>query len=170
MAAKTPANARLRTDMGSYMESPVSLLVDDDATFYKGEFCRQANDGLVYEAITGANSGVGDDAFDIVALETVAVALTVNTTTKKFARIHRNCVFEMNEVSDVIERTDIGQWFDMTVDSNLDSVNSASGSHAVFECIDLGWLREPLMNKSTDTLANLYVKVLGRTLDAARTN
>ena len=170
MAAKTAANARLRTDMGDVMVGPVSRTVDGDATFYKGEFCRLANDSFVYEAITSANAGVGDDAFDLVALETVSSAIGADTTKKEFRKINDNCVFEMNELDGTVAETDLGQWFDMDVTSNLDTVNVGSNSHAVFEVIDLGWLREPLMNASTDTLAVLYVKVLARTLDAARTN
>jgi hypothetical protein len=147
-----------------------NVLIDGSATYKAGQFLRQATDGLLYESITGANSGVGDDEVHYLATADLDSAIGNDTTTKPVFRIHKDDVWLMNELDGTVARAAVGQWYDMDVTSNLCTVNVDSASHAIFEVVNPKWVIEDLLNDSADTLAEVYVQVLARTLDAAKTN
>jgi len=147
-----------------------SWLVDGAATFVTGELCRIASDGLVYEGITGANSGVGDDAVHLYALETVEAAIGADTTRKRFALINKDDQFEMNELDGTVTEAMRGQSYALNVTSNVCTIDTSDTTNITFECVQPVWRIEPLLNDSTDTLARLIVKPLASMLDAAKTN
>ena len=62
----------------------------------------------------------------------------------------------------------IGQQYGMNVTSHLDTLDVDITSHKVFDVVDPKWARSPLTDTSADTLANLYVKVMGTAIHAAR--
>jgi hypothetical protein len=171
MATKTADNPRWVYFDSSRRPGTANILVDGAATWYTGEFVRHANDGLLYEATSGAASGVGDDKVDYIAGSDITAAIGNDTTTRLvFGPIHEDDVFEMNELDGTVARAAIGQWYDLSVASNLCTVNVDSSSHAIFEVVEPKWIPEPFLNSSSDTLAIVYVQVLARTIDAARTN
>jgi len=170
MATLTAVNPKWLRSATRPTMSVENWLVDGDATFEMGELCRIASDGLVYEGITGANSGVGDDAVHLYALEPVGSAIGNDTTRKRFARIHADDEFEMHELDGTVSEATKGQVYDMDVTSNVCTVNVDSSSHAIFEVVNPTWREEPILNDSADVKARLVVKVLETALNATKTN
>lgn len=170
MAVQVAVNPRRRWNGSSAWPVRHARLIDGAATFVQGQFLRLATDGLLYEGTTGAASGVGDDKVDFIAGETVAAVLTVDTVKKFVFAVHRDDVYEINELDGTVSDANIGQPYDMDVTTNLCTLNVGSQSHAIFEVVEPKFNLEPYFNASADTLANTYVSLLASMLNAARTN
>ena len=169
MAAKTATNpALMQSEVGRHM-SKARVLSDGSATWKEGEFLRTDDGGLLYEATTGAALGVGVDALNYFALTDLDTATTgVDTNYRTVGVCHVDDIYEINELDGTVAATTIGNWYDLNVTSNICTVDISTSTNAVFQVVEPKWRRETLLNKSTDTLALMYVQILERSLHAAK--
>lgn len=170
MAAKTQVNPRRIYNASNTILADAKLLIDGSATWRSGEFLRLASDGLLYQCTSGAASGVAADAINFLALTDHMTATTgIDTNYATVGAIHEDDVFEMYAYNTAtITTAQIGLWYDLRVASNLDTINTGSSSHATLEIVKPKSQVEPLQFDSADTNACAYVKVLERSLKAAK--
>ena len=167
MATLTADNPRwIRSTVSAFLPQVAGALnVNASATWKESEFLRLTSSGELKQCTSGAASGVAADAITHYALFTETAALV--STTTKVAPVSENDIWEMNEKSTTVTRAKIGLHYDLDVSSNVDTVNSGSSSHAVFEVVAPTWTERPYQDDDADTLARVLVRVLATAVHAA---
>lgn len=157
--------------VGAFMELSTPIAIDGAATWKAGQWLRRASDGLMYESITSANSGVGDDMITHMAPVDLGTAIGADTTFRKFYINKSTDVFELNENSSAAATlAQVGTLCGIIVSSNVTTFNIAETTHTVIRIVDPCWDNRPFEDGSTDLKPRWLVSPREASINGVPTN
>ena len=160
MATLTAVNPRV---ISGHMET-TKILILNGQSWKKGQFLFVDTAGALKECASNADAATGGVKY--LALNDQADPGDT-TSTAEVAVITRDLLFEGNELDAAVTRAMIGQQAALDVTSNLVSVDISDTGNDAVEIVDLGWVYEPNMNKSTDVKGRLSFRVMTTNIEAA---
>jgi len=159
---KTVANPRVSK---GHLET-TDVYVKNGTSWNAGELLRENSSGLVEVCVTDADAGAG--GIQYLALSTQADPGN-DTTEAQVGILTTDTELEFNELDGTVGIANIGMQYGIDVSSNVATLDVGDTSNPAFVVTDIGWVREPMLNDSTDIKAIIYAKPLAAVIDAART-
>jgi hypothetical protein len=89
-----------------------------------------------------------------------------STTLAEVGIITADMVFEMNELDGTVSLANKDQFYALSVASNVCTVDVGDTGNDALQIVELGYLKNPALYDSTDTLAKVWCKVIPAVLNA----
>ena len=160
MATLVAVNPRVVKNPGEIIDTKIIL---NGQSWNAGQWLFTGTAGFLKACATNAFTNTGGIKY--VAMKTVADPVN-NTTTTPVMIINSDTVFEIHELNGTLSTANIGQHYDINVDSNVVTLDADGIGNLCIEVIEIGPSYNDMENDSADTLARARVKVLKTMLDA----
>ena len=160
MAALVSVNPRVVKNPGEIIDTKIIL---NGQSWDAGQWLYEGTAGFLTACASSADTGTGGIKY--VAMTTVTDPVN-NTTTAPVQVIAADTIFEIHELDGAITTANIGQQYEISVASNVVTVDVSATDNAGIEVVEIGPSYNELENASGDTLARMRVKVLTTAIDA----